>query len=93
MSAETDGSKEQFTEFYYNTFDEGPQNLAALYVWFLKLLVYTGRSMSDDGPVMQRDSSMLTFETSAVQGVSAIIEKLTVSLKTTNEGSRQRCLY
>jgi len=27
---------------------------------------------------MQRDNSMLTFETSAVQGVSGIIEKLTV---------------
>lgn len=34
---------------------------------------------------MQRDNSMLTFETSAVRGVSDIIEKLTVSLEQ-NEG-------
>ncbi|MCJ1253296.1 Nuclear transport factor 2 [Lignoscripta atroalba] len=45
----------QFTQFYYNTFDENRKNLADLY----------------------RDNSMLTFETSAVQGVSGIIEKLT----------------
>ncbi|MCJ1480684.1 Nuclear transport factor 2 [Schaereria dolodes] len=46
---------QQFTQFYYNTFDENRQNLASLY----------------------RDQSMLTFETSAVQGISSIIEKLT----------------
>lgn len=46
---------QQFTQFYYNTFDEQRQHLAALY----------------------REQSMLTFETSAVQGVSGIIEKLT----------------
>ncbi|KAL6718986.1 Nuclear transport factor 2 [Lecanora helva] len=46
---------QQFTEFYYNTFDQGPKDLAALY----------------------RDSSMLTFETTAIQGVTGIIEKLT----------------
>ncbi|KAF6225814.1 hypothetical protein HO133_009816 [Letharia lupina] len=46
---------QQFTEFYYNTFDQDRKNLAALY----------------------RDNSMLTFETSAIQGVAGIIEKLT----------------
>jgi hypothetical protein len=43
--------------------------------------VYIVHNISDEGPGMQRDNSMLTFETSAVQGVAAIIEKLTVSLK------------
>ncbi|KAI4214354.1 MAG: hypothetical protein LQ351_003107 [Letrouitia transgressa] len=46
---------QQFTEFYYNTFDQNREQLAALY----------------------RDQSMLTFETSAVQGTSGILEKLT----------------
>ncbi|KAL9137704.1 MAG: hypothetical protein Q9175_001087 [Cornicularia normoerica] len=47
---------QQFTEFYYNTFDQQDRkNLAALY----------------------RDNSMLTFETSAIQGVAGITEKLT----------------
>ncbi|KAI9874410.1 MAG: Nuclear transport factor 2, partial [Pleopsidium flavum] len=55
LLASSDGPKEQFTQFYYKTFDENRQALAALY----------------------RDNSMLTFENSAVQGVSTIIEKLT----------------
>lgn len=46
---------QQFTQFYYNTFDQDRKNLAALY----------------------RDNSMLTFETSAIQGVAGITEKLT----------------
>jgi len=45
---------QQFTDFYYNTFDADRNKLAALY----------------------RDNSMLTFETSAVQGTAGIIEKL-----------------
>ncbi|KAL9100154.1 MAG: hypothetical protein Q9163_004439 [Psora crenata] len=45
---------EQFTEFYYTTFDDNRANLAQLY----------------------RDTSMLTFETTAVQGTSNILEKL-----------------
>ncbi|KJK64945.1 NTF2 like protein [Aspergillus parasiticus SU-1] len=44
-----------FVEFYYNTFDQNREQLAALY----------------------RDQSMLTFETSSVQGVANINEKLT----------------
>ncbi|KAL8716296.1 MAG: hypothetical protein Q9220_000201 [cf. Caloplaca sp. 1 TL-2023] len=47
---------EQFTQYYYTTFDENRSNLRALY----------------------RDNSMLTFESSAVQGVNGIVEKLTV---------------
>ncbi|KAL9631703.1 MAG: hypothetical protein Q9164_005743 [Protoblastenia rupestris] len=50
------GKTEQFTEFYYKTFDENRSNLTALY----------------------RDNSMLTFETTAIQGANPIIEKLTV---------------
>ncbi|KAE9968803.1 Nuclear transport factor 2 [Venturia inaequalis] len=45
---------QQFVEFYYNTFDQDRQKLAALY----------------------RDHSMLTFETTAIQGTAGIVEKL-----------------
>jgi len=45
---------QQFTDFYYLTFDTNRSNLAPLY----------------------RDTSMLTFEGTPTQGVSAIIEKL-----------------
>ncbi|KAK3167443.1 Nuclear transport factor 2 [Lepraria neglecta] len=46
---------QQFVEFYYNTFDQDRNKLAALY----------------------RENSMLTFETGATLGMSAILEKLT----------------
>ncbi|KAL8862065.1 MAG: hypothetical protein Q9178_001520 [Gyalolechia marmorata] len=46
---------QQFTQFYYNTFDENRSNLAALY----------------------REQSMLTFESDAIVGTAAIVEKLT----------------
>ncbi|KAI4094345.1 MAG: hypothetical protein LQ344_002245 [Seirophora lacunosa] len=45
---------QQFTDFYYTTFDRKREDLAALY----------------------RDQSMLTFESSPVQGTSGIVEKL-----------------
>jgi hypothetical protein len=37
--------------------------------------------------IQQRDQSMLTFETSAIQGVAGIIEKLTVSSADTHPTS------
>ncbi|KKY26708.1 putative nuclear transport factor ntf [Phaeomoniella chlamydospora] len=45
----------QFTTFYYQTFDQGRENLAGLY----------------------RENSMLTFESTAIQGAANIVEKLT----------------
>lgn len=46
---------QQFTTFYYQTFDQGRENLAGLY----------------------RENSMLTFESTAIQGAANIVEKLT----------------
>lgn len=45
---------QQFTEFYYNQFDQDRSQLGNLY----------------------RDESMLTFETSQLQGAKSIVEKL-----------------
>ena len=82
MSAEPNGSKELFTDFYYKTFDENRQSLAALYVRAsLASRCLPSRSITDHGPDTQRDNSMLTFEASAVLGVAAITEKLTVSVQ------------
>ena len=41
----------------------------------------------------QRDHSMLTFETAAVQGVSGIIEKLTVRLDQSGTSHMDECIY
>jgi hypothetical protein len=73
--AETLIFPEQFTDFYYKTFDEDRQNLAALYVgidgacWH-KCLRLTCHA--------KRDNSMLTFETAAIAGAAGIVEKLVV---------------
>jgi len=53
--ADINAVAQQFTNFYYQTFDSDRSNLGPLY----------------------RDTSMLTFEGSPIQGVSAIIQKLT----------------
>jgi len=53
--ADINAVAQQFTDFYYQTFDSDRSNLAPLY----------------------RDTSMLTFEGTPTQGVTAIIEKLT----------------
>ncbi|XBW38519.1 hypothetical protein QEN19_004108 [Hanseniaspora menglaensis] len=55
MSVDFSTLAQQFTEFYYNQFDQDRSQLGNLY----------------------RNESMLTFETSQVQGVAAIVEKLT----------------
>ncbi|KAL6926765.1 Nuclear transport factor 2 [Hanseniaspora valbyensis] len=55
MSVDFSTLAQQFTEFYYNQFDQDRAQLGNLY----------------------RNESMLTFETSQVQGVAAIVEKLT----------------
>ena len=66
---------EQFTQFYYNTFDQNRTDLAALYVCQnrMRFLENILKKIFE-----QREQSMLTFETTALQGVSAIIEKLKV---------------
>ncbi|KAI0296876.1 nuclear transport factor 2 [Russula brevipes] len=53
--ADINAVAQQFTDFYYQTFDTNRSGLTPLY----------------------RDTSMLTFEGSPIQGVAAIIEKLT----------------
>ncbi|KAN0115659.1 hypothetical protein V8E52_006778 [Russula decolorans] len=53
--ADINAVAQQFTDFYYNTFDSDRSGLGALY----------------------RDTSMLTFEGTPIQGVKPIIEKLT----------------
>ncbi|GMM43228.1 hypothetical protein FOG51_01691 [Hanseniaspora uvarum] len=55
MSVDFSTLAQQFTEFYYNQFDQDRSQLGNLY----------------------RNESMLTFETSQVQGVASIVEKLT----------------
>uniref|UniRef100_A0A060T529 Nuclear transport factor 2 n=1 Tax=Blastobotrys adeninivorans TaxID=409370 RepID=A0A060T529_BLAAD len=55
MSVDFQNLAQQFTNFYYETFDKDRSQLGNLY----------------------RDQSMLTFETSQVQGAKDIIEKLT----------------
>ncbi|KAJ6115777.1 hypothetical protein N7523_006194 [Penicillium sp. IBT 18751x] len=56
---------QQFVEFYYQTFDTNRAGLAPLYL-----------DTDDKFAHKQRDQSMLTFETSSVQGTAAIVEKL-----------------
>ncbi|KAI4166163.1 MAG: hypothetical protein LQ342_000049 [Letrouitia transgressa] len=69
---------QQFTEFYYNTFDENRQQLAALYVHLpIPPLSITPLPIILAHMPVQRDQSMLTFETAAIQGTSGILEKLT----------------
>lgn len=67
---------EQFTEFYYNTFDTSRQNLSSLYVCEPSCKQPPSYSLIRISE--KREQSMLTFETAAVQGVTGIIEKLTV---------------
>lgn len=55
MSVDFSTLAQQFTEFYYNQFDQDRSQLGNLY----------------------RNESMLTFETSQIQGVASIVEKLT----------------
>lgn len=66
---------EQFTEFYYKTFDEDRKNLAALYVGNLRIGRGFGLRLTLS---LQRDNSMLTFESAAVGGAAGIVEKLVV---------------
>ncbi|KAF8626331.1 hypothetical protein AX15_004992 [Amanita polypyramis BW_CC] len=53
--ADINSIAQQFTDFYYSTFDSNRSDLSSLY----------------------RDTSMLTFEGSPIQGTKAILEKLT----------------
>ncbi|KAI4279817.1 MAG: hypothetical protein L6R35_006021 [Caloplaca aegaea] len=72
---------QQFTDFYYTTFDRNRSDLAALYVRSSSTLYrqtpppffYSYKTR----PAL-RDQSMLTFESSPVQGASGIVEKLVV---------------
>ncbi|KAJ5750045.1 hypothetical protein N7533_007073 [Penicillium manginii] len=71
----SDGQRsQQFVEFYYQTFDSNRSGLAPLYV-----RPYTPPCARREPPTAMdiRDQSMLTFETSSVQGTAGILEKLT----------------
>lgn len=85
---------EQFVEFYYQTFDGNRAGLTPLYV-SAPFQLPSPRSIDTEPTIDlyeefehmligigcgQRDQSMLTFETSSVQGAAAITEKLTVRL-------------
>ena len=86
---------QQFTNFYYSTFDSNRANLAPLYVGFL-FFSPTPSSSSDSDLLIadllpphappcslpKRDSSMLTFEGAPFQGAANIVEKLTVNIFT-----------
>ncbi|KAL8732869.1 MAG: hypothetical protein Q9166_002470 [cf. Caloplaca sp. 2 TL-2023] len=63
---------QQFTQFYYTTFDENRSNLAALYLFSIRMK--NTQLMKSD--LQQRDQSMLTFESASVQGTSGIVDKL-----------------
>jgi hypothetical protein len=81
---------EQFTTFYYSTFDTNRANLAPLYVSFTSFPASLSSSDYDlliadlllpHAPhcsLPKRDISMLTFEGSPFQGAANIVEKLTV---------------
>lgn len=77
-------STEQFVEFYYQTFDGNRSGLAPLYVRPYPVPTRPFENVTldlhTDGncEFEQRDQSMLTFETSSVQGTAAIVEKLGV---------------
>lgn len=86
---------QQFTNFYYSTFDSNRANLAPLYVSF-HFFSPTSSSSSDSDLLIadllpphappcslpKRDSSMLTFEGAPFQGAANIVEKLTVNIFT-----------
>jgi hypothetical protein len=65
----------QFTKFYYSTFDSDRSNLGSLYVSSLITQFTCPHGLLT---ILQKDVSMLTFEGTAIQGSTAIIEKLTV---------------
>ncbi|KAL8960812.1 MAG: hypothetical protein Q9193_002546 [Seirophora villosa] len=65
---------EQFTTFYYSTFDRKREDLAALYYFSSGQQSFAKTELPPHGE--QRDQSMLTFESSPVQGTSGIVEKL-----------------
>ncbi|KAL2868289.1 nuclear transport factor 2 family protein [Aspergillus lucknowensis] len=69
---------QQFVNFYYQTFDANRAGLAGLYVclWPQSLQNLGEYRRVNSLEIQQRDSSMLTFETSSVQGVNSIMEKL-----------------
>jgi len=63
----------QFVEFYYKQFDEDRKQLAPLYVRML--LWHVIQTLT----ICQRDTSMLTFESSSIAGAVGIVEKLAVN--------------
>ncbi|KAL8680678.1 MAG: hypothetical protein Q9186_003163 [Xanthomendoza sp. 1 TL-2023] len=74
---------EQFTQYYYSTFDENRSNLAALYTprKDAKAPTLSNSRTRSKRKLMnlvynQRDQSMLTFESASVQGTSGIVQKL-----------------
>ena len=87
--ADINAVAQQFTSFYYATFDSNRSNLASLYVRPFPFPPPLIRSLIADLSLPpssvitcsppKRDGSMLTFEGSPYQGVGPIIEKLTVN--------------
>lgn len=77
---------EQFTQFYYKTFDENRSALGALYVWN----TFSTRKLSQSltSRDVQKEQSMLTFENSPTQGTAAIAEKLVVCTTRRHSASR-----
>ena len=99
--ADINAIAQQFTDFYYLTFDTDRSHLAPLYVrrfsfslfrtvpdTISRLLISLSRHLYPPCSLPKRDGSMLTFEGTPIQGVSAIIEKLTVNPFTSATCSR-----
>lgn len=85
--ADINSVAQQFTSFYYRAFDENRATLEPLYVRLCPGKTISIISDSETDSVLlllpfscssQRESSMLTFEGTPIQGVRGIIEKLTV---------------
>ncbi|TPX18069.1 uncharacterized protein E0L32_011839 [Thyridium curvatum] len=71
--AEYENVAKQFVEFYYNSFDSDRKTLAGLYVSPASEAPYKERLVN---MAVQRDNSMLTFESASSLGATAIVEKL-----------------
>ncbi|CEQ39804.1 SPOSA6832_01377, partial [Sporobolomyces salmonicolor] len=78
--ADINAIAKQFTDFYYQQFDSDRSGLAPLYVCppciLLTAIRHLELTLRLGAQSIQREHSMLTFESQQIQGSAAIVEKL-----------------